>query len=116
MPRRAALDKAAELLRAVRGSALAILLGAQYSLEDNAALWALGKKLGCSAFFETGLPAGTADGVLMQADRNPNSAGIRRVLSGEPYPIDVLISGLKSGSYTHVLCLGSSLKDPKQAE
>jgi NADH-quinone oxidoreductase subunit G len=116
VPRRVALDKAAEILREARGSKIAVLLSAQFSLEDNAALLALGKKLGCGAFFETGLPEGGADGVLMQADKNPNSVGVRRLLETEPKSLDDLVSGLKSGAYTHVLGLGSTLKDPKQAE
>jgi NADH-quinone oxidoreductase subunit G len=115
VPRRAALDKAAEVLREARPGKLAILLGAQFSLEDNAALLALGKKLGCTAFFESGLPPGAADGVLMQADKNPNSAGVRRLLGAEPKGIEELVLSLKMGSITHMLILGASLKDPNQA-
>jgi len=116
VPKRAALEKAAEVLREARAGKLAVVLGAQFSLEDNAALLALAKKLGSSSFFESGLAAGMADGILMEADKNPNSAGVRQLLGAEPKPFSELAAGLKSGALTHVLSLGSSLKDPKQSE
>ena len=111
VPRRAGLDKAAELLRDARGGKLAIVLGAQFSLEDNAALLALGKKLNCSAYFESGLPPGPSDTVLMHADKNPNSAGVRKLVGPELQSAEQLIAGLKSGQLTHVLSLGATLKD-----
>ncbi len=116
VPRRAGLDKAAELLRDAGGSGLAIILGAQFSQEDNAALLALGKKLNCSAYFESGLPPGASDDILMRADKNPNSAGVRKLLGSEPQPIAQLVAGLATGQYTHVISLGAALKDVRQAE
>ena len=115
VPRRAGLDRAVALLRDVRGGKLAIVLGAQFSLEDNAALLALGKQLNCSAYFESGLPPGPSDTVLMHADKNPNSAGVRRLLGPELRPLDQLISGLQSRQLTHVLSLGATLKDANLA-
>ncbi len=116
VPRKTALKKAAELLTAVSGQKLAVVLGAEFSQEENAALLALGRALGVTAFFEAGRPPGEPDGVLLQADRNPNSAGIRQLLRGEPLPIDELADRLKSGQITHWIVLGSTLKDPKATE
>jgi NADH-quinone oxidoreductase subunit G len=116
VPRKVALAKAAELLKGVSGQKLAVVLGAQFSLEENAALLALGKSLGASAFFESGHAPGEADGILLQADRNPNSAGVRRLLGGEPQPISDLTARLQSGEFTHCVVLGSSLKDPNSTE
>jgi NADH-quinone oxidoreductase subunit G len=45
VPRKAALKKAAELLTAVSGQKLAVVLGAEFSQEENAALLALGRAL-----------------------------------------------------------------------
>jgi NADH-quinone oxidoreductase subunit G len=116
VPRRAGLEKAVELLREARPGRLAVVLGAEYSQEDNGALLALGRSLNCNAYFESGRPAGASDAVLMHADKNPNSAGVQRLLGSELQPIEKLISGLQSGQLTHVLALGASLKEPQVAE
>jgi NADH-quinone oxidoreductase subunit G len=107
----AAIEKAASLLRGVDGKKIAILLGAGFSLEDNAVLLWLGRRLGSESFFETGKPDGRADDILMQADKNPNTAGVQLLLDAHPLPIPELNQGLESGRFSHVLALGSSLKD-----
>jgi NADH-quinone oxidoreductase subunit G len=113
VPRRAGLEKAVELLREARPGRLAVVLGAEYSQEDNGALLALGRSLNCNAYFESGRPAGASDAVLMHADKNPNSAGVRGLLGSELQTINKLISALDSGQLTHVLALGASIKEPQ---
>ncbi len=116
VPRRTGLEKAADFLRDIRAGGLAIVLGAEFSQEDNAALLALGRKVNCSFYFESGRPPGVSDEILIHADKNPNSAGVRKLLGFELQPIEKLISGLISGQLTHVLALGASLKDLRHAE
>src|SRR5664280_1756315 len=116
VPRRAGLEKAVALLRDVPMGGLAILLGAEFSQEDNAALLTLGKKLNCTAFFESGRPSGVSDGILIHADKNPNSRGIRKLLGPNLQPIEELMVGLSSGKITHILALGSILKDTQHLE
>jgi NADH-quinone oxidoreductase subunit G len=111
-----AIAKAATLLRGVDGKKTAVLLGAEFSLEDNATLVLLARKLGVESFFETGKPAGKSDQVLMLADKNPNSAGIQALLDGDPLPISELAQGVASGRFTHVLALGTTLKEPSAEE
>jgi NADH-quinone oxidoreductase subunit G len=115
-PIKAAIAKAAELLRNVDGKQVAVLLGCQFSLEDNALLVWLGRKLGVTSYFETGNPPGKGDDILQVPDKNPNSAGIQALLEGDPLPISELEQGITSGRFSHVLALGSNLKDPKADE
>lgn len=108
-----AIEKATSLLRDVDGKKLAVLLGAEYSLEDNALLVWLGHKLRAESFFETGNPSGKGDAILMLPDKNANSAGIQALLDGDPLPVSELAQGIASGRFTHVLALGTRLKDPE---
>ncbi|MGC4069818.1 MAG: 2Fe-2S iron-sulfur cluster-binding protein [Polyangiaceae bacterium] len=98
----------------VDGKQIAVLLGAGFSLEDNYALLWLARRLGVESFFETGLPPGQGDDILRNADKNPNSAGVRRLLEKEPESAEALTDGLRSGRFTHVIALGSTLKDSSQ--
>lgn len=116
VPRKDALKKAAALVGQLSGSKLAVLLGAEFSLEENAALLALGRSLGCKTFSEAGRAPGNSDDVLISADKNPNSAGVRQLLGGEPVRLSDLLDRLKSGDITHLIALGSTLKDPQIAE
>ena len=116
VPRKAALEKAAALLGDVPGQMLAVVLGAEFSQEENAALLALGKSLHAAAYFEAGRPSGKADGILMHADKNPNAAGVRQLLGANLLPIEELVSCLKAKSLTHVITLGSMLKEPPVAD
>jgi NADH-quinone oxidoreductase subunit G len=107
-----AIAKAVATLRGIEGKNIAVLLGAEFSQEDNAALLWLGKRFGAEVFYETGKPKGQSDNVLKQADKNPNSAGVRLLLGKAPNSEDQLTDGLRSGLYTHVIALGTTLKDP----
>jgi NADH-quinone oxidoreductase subunit G len=109
-----AVQNAVTTLKHVEGKHLAVLLGAEFSQEDNAALLWLGRRLGAESFFETGKPDGQGDNVLKVADKNPNSAGIRLLLGKAPGREDELTDGLRSGLITHVIALGTTLKDSSQ--
>ncbi len=105
-----AVERATKLLGAARGKGLALILGAEFSLEDNAALAWLGRALGAELAVESGRAPGKADAILQLADKNPNSVGVRQVLGGEPRPFAELVAAAKSGSVTLVLGLGSETK------
>ncbi len=110
-----ALDRAIAELCQVQPNRLAVVLGAEYSLEDNQALLWLARRLNVLAYFESGRPDQQADGVLMVADRNANSRGIRELLEGEPGQMGDLEEGLAQGRFTHVLALGTTAREPEQA-
>ncbi len=113
---------------AVDASKVAIILSAQHSLEDNFALYTLGKTfLGASAFFVGGKPLGRGDNILMSADKNPNTAGVMRLASAghphpgleggaspsRPKPVAELLTGIEAGKFSYVIALGSDLEvDP----
>ena len=97
-----------------KGDRVAIVLSAQHSLEDNWALYTLGKTyLGVDTFYVTGKPLGEADGVLMSADRNPNTAGVMKLCEGSaPRPLGDLLNLLKNGAdkIEYVIALGSHVE------
>lgn len=111
-----AVERAVSLLRGIDGKKLAILMGSEFSLEDNAVLLALGRNLGAESFFESGQPSGKFDQVLMLADKNPNTAGVQALLDTDPLPISELAQGVSSGRFTHVLSLGTTLKEREAEE
>jgi NADH-quinone oxidoreductase subunit G len=103
----AALDRAADLLANAPPETSAIVLSAEHSLEDNFALLELGRDvLKASQVFITGRPNGEGDNVLMDADRNPNTAGVRR-LAPQAKSFAELILAAEGGRLTHVVSLGS---------
>jgi NADH-quinone oxidoreductase subunit G len=114
---------------AVDPAKVAIVLSAQHSLEDNFALYTLGKTfLGASSFFVGGKPLGRGDDILMSADKNPNTAGVMQLASAghphpgagsaeggasRPKPVADLLAGVEAGKYSYVIALGSDLEvDP----
>ncbi|RYZ63971.1 MAG: 2Fe-2S iron-sulfur cluster binding domain-containing protein, partial [Proteobacteria bacterium] len=55
---------------------LAVVLSAEYSLEDNYALQSLGRALGASTFLMVKRPDGESDDILRSADKNSNTNGV----------------------------------------
>jgi NADH-quinone oxidoreductase subunit G len=101
----------------VSGGSVAFVLSAQHSNEDNFALVTLAKSvLGSGDFFLAGKPAGQPDGILQQADRNPNTAGATQVASTTPpRPFTDLLAAVRAGKYSHVIVLGADVPvDPKE--
>ncbi len=79
--RDAALDRAAEVLSKAPKGKVAVLLGAQFSTEDNFVAAALAKALGAGLYL-TAKPAWRADKILRNADQNPNRAGALAAANG----------------------------------
>src|SRR5450759_4662758 len=74
-----ALEQAKKLLSNVPPDSIAIILSAQHSLEDNWALYELGKLLGTKAVFFTRASDGYEDKILIHKDKNSNTRGIHEL-------------------------------------
>jgi NADH-quinone oxidoreductase subunit G len=106
-PRDAALAKAADIFAGAPPETTAVVLSAEHSLEDNFALLELARDgLKTSHVYFTARPAGQGDNVLRDADKNPNSAGVRK-LAPNAKPFAELVKAAEDGKLTHVLALGS---------
>jgi NADH-quinone oxidoreductase subunit G len=93
----------------VSPESIAIVLSAQHSNEDNYALFELGRTfIGTKGFFLSGKPKGKGDDILMHQDKNPNTAGARKLAPGVR-PFEHLLEGVLGGAITHVLALGADL-------
>lgn len=115
-----ALKAAASRLSNVPKSAIAIVLSAQHSLEDNWAMRELGSLLTAGAapgtMYVTGAAPGYADDILIDADKNSNTAGVREVApSAKPYR--QLLDDLRLGRVSHVIALGGAVpqSEPEDA-
>jgi NADH-quinone oxidoreductase subunit G len=83
--RAAAISRAAELLRGKDPNKVAIVLSAEHSQEDNAALLWLGREVvGTTQVFVSGRPEGAGDDILINSDKNPNSAGVAELVDRVP--------------------------------
>jgi NADH-quinone oxidoreductase subunit G len=106
-PREVALAAVAELFAGAPPETTAVVLSAEHSLEDNFALLELARDgLKTQNVYVTGRPAGQGDAVLRDADKNPNSAGVKK-LAPAAKPFAELLRAADEGKLTHVLVLGS---------
>ena len=102
-----ALDLAAEKLKAVDGSKLAVVLSAQHTTEDNLALAKLAAALGTSQLYLAALGGWEGDDILRSDDNNPNRAGGTRAADGATLKsISELVTDVQSGAVQGVLALG----------
>lgn len=101
----AALEQAKKRLGDVPREAIAVVLSAQHSLEDNWAMRELGNLLGAGTLYVTGAREGYADDILIDADKNPNSAGVR-ALAPTAKTYAQLLDDVRSGRVSHVIALG----------
>lgn len=93
---------------ATKPDKVAIVLSAQHSLEDNWALYTLGRTfLGAERFFVTGKPLGRADDILMSADKNPNTQGVLK-LCDTTRPLQDLIQ--HEDQFEFVIALGGHVE------
>jgi NADH-quinone oxidoreductase subunit G len=112
--REAATAKAAEILKRADPASLAVVLSAEHSQEDNAALlWLARDVLHAAAVFESGRPDGEGDQILRDADKNPNQAGIFELVApSAPKSFDDYLKAAADGGVKTVLALGSQSPDP----
>ena len=121
-----ALENAKGLLSVALSSPekLAVVLSAESSLEDNYALYALGRALGAHSFLVAKKADGPGDDILLSTDKNSNVRGVLQILKagGVAEPVQEIgaESGpaagwhgkVEDGSLTHVLSLGSTAELP----
>lgn len=106
---KSALTSAADNLRNVAGSEIAIVASARMTNEELFMVRSLAKTLGTTSV-DVVPRLGGADGYLRADDLNPNSNGVRKILDVEPgSKLPAIISGVKDGSIKAVLALGENL-------
>jgi NADH-quinone oxidoreductase subunit G len=112
----AALKEAKHRLGDVPRESIAVVLSAQHSLEDNWALRELGKLLGAATLYVTGAGTGYADDILIDADKNPNSGGVKE-LAPTAKTYAQLLDDMRLGRVSHVIALGgvAPRNDPEDA-
>jgi NADH-quinone oxidoreductase subunit G len=104
----AALDEVRALFSEAKKESVAIVLSAQHSLEDNWALLELGGVLlGTTRVYEARAPEGYRDDILIHADKNPNTMGVKHLAPGAR-PFDALLDDVVAGVITHVFALGGA--------
>ncbi len=109
-----AIAMAAKLLGAATAATTGVVLSAVHSNEDNFALAKLAKARGVGHVFIAGRPANPAkaDDKLRDADRNPNTAGVRAIaeaLGLNAKPLADLDAALVDGKLQTLIVLGDAL-------
>ena len=102
-----ALWLAAEQLRKVEASKLAVVLSAQHTTEDNLALVKLAQALGAGRLYLAALGGWKGDDILRSDDNNPNRAGAIQAAGGSPLKtVAGLLADVQTGAVQGVLALG----------
>ena len=102
-----ALELAAEKLKVVDAPALASVLSAQHTTEDNLALAKLAAAMGANRLYLAALGGWEGDEILRSDDNNPNRAGAIQAAGGATlHSIDELLSDVQSGAVQGVVALG----------
>lgn len=109
-----ALGEAAKSLHGVPGSSIGIVLSAQHSIEDNWALLAMARALGASSIFWAGAADGKADDILINADKNANTTGVKQ-LAPKAGSFHELIAAVRARAFSHVIALGADVQSPDLA-
>jgi NADH-quinone oxidoreductase subunit G len=94
----------------------AFVLSAQHSVEDNWALREVARLAGAKAIYATGAGPGYKDDILIDEDKNANTAGVVELVPTlRPFP--QLIEDIRAGRVTHVIALGgvTPRNDPEDA-
>jgi NADH-quinone oxidoreductase subunit G len=102
-----ALETAKGKFEGVPREAIAVVFSARHSLEDNWALKELAVTLlGTRSLYFSGAAQGAGDDVLLSADRNSNTAGVKQLVPSAG-SLAELLSDVASGQVTHAIALGS---------
>ena len=112
----AALKEAAKRLGTGSKDTMAFVFSAQHSLEDNWALREVARMAGVGALYWSGAGEGYADDILIDKDKNPNTAGVKE-LAPTAKPFAKLLDDIRAGRVTHVVALGglTPKNDPEDA-
>ncbi len=108
-----ALSQAKTELAAVDANALAVVLSAQHTTEDNLAMVKLGQALGASKWYLAALGGWEGDDILRSADNNPNRAGATQA-AGEFTlgTVAELVDAVQAGEVKGVVALGWATAEP----
>jgi NADH-quinone oxidoreductase subunit G len=114
------IAKAFEALKSafdgVPKEAIAVVFSAQHSMEDNWAMKELAVKLlGTRMLYRSGYLDGIADDVLINSDKNSNTAGVKQ-LAPSAKPFADLLRDIESGAVTHVIALGGATPGDWEAD
>jgi NADH-quinone oxidoreductase subunit G len=103
-----ALATASDALRAAHADPdrAAVTISTQISNEDAFAAVRLAAALGIARLLVSGRPPGFADGILIDADKNPNSAGVRALVGPNGRSMETLIQDLGDGAVRTLLSFG----------
>lgn len=93
-------------------SEIAIVASARMTNEELFLVRALASELG-TGLFSTVPRLGESDGLLISADRNPNSTGARLVWQSQDpaSPLSAILDGVRSGAIKALLVLGEDLAE-----
>lgn len=100
-----AVADAKKRLGEVAKEAVAFVLSAQHSLEDNLAFRELARAMGATSIYGSGVAPGYEDDILISADKNPNTRGIKELAPSMKSYV-ALLDDIRSGRITHVIALG----------
>lgn len=101
----AALVEVAKRFGDVPRESVAFVLSAQHSLEDNWALRELARLSGAKTIYATGAAPGYKDDILIDEDKNPNTAGVAE-LEPAVRAFPQLMDDIRAGRVSHVIALG----------
>ena len=112
----AALGEVSKRYAGAAKDGIAFVLSAQHSLEDNWAVRELARLAGASSIYVTGAGPGYKDDILIDEDKNPNTAGVVELVP-TLLPFPKLIEDIRAGKITHVIALGglTPRNDPEDA-
>lgn len=112
----AAIKEAKKRLGNVPKESIAVMFSAQHSVEDNWALREVARALGSQVVYTAGAGTGYADDILIDADKNPNTAGVKELVPGAR-SYTQLIDDMRTGRVSHVIALGgvTPRNDPEDA-
>jgi NADH-quinone oxidoreductase subunit G len=112
-----AVADAKKRLANVPKESIAVVLSAQHSLEDNWAMRELARLLGTSAVYASGAAPGYADDILIDADKNPNTAGVKSLAPPGSKGYLAFLDDIRKGAITTVIALGGITPrlDPEDA-
>ncbi len=100
-----AVADAKKRLSDVPKESIAVVLSAQHSLEDNFAFRELARAMGTTSLYWSGAGTGYADDILIDADKNPNTAGVKE-LAGSAKTYAQLLDDVRASRITHIVALG----------
>jgi NADH-quinone oxidoreductase subunit G len=103
----------AALIGSQQGEKIGVVLSAQHSTEDNAALVKFAERsLGATALYLAAQGGWEGDNILRDADNNPNRAGVQQAAGRPLASLSQLALDAQQGKVTAVIALGWAADEP----